>query len=109
MLVALESVVRSTLRRFPLMVRSTLLRLLLMGPLRANPGGPPASVAWTPFTQGFLYKINGFQKSLTLTLPIFDVDFRFSNDFSGVDRRYHHAGPIWVHFGVIFFRKIIEN
>ena len=46
------------------MVRSTLLRLPLMGPLRAIPGGPPASMAWTPLTQGSPHQIDGFQKKL---------------------------------------------
>ena len=46
------------------MVRSTLLRLPLMGPLRAIPGGPPASVAWTPLTHGSPHQINGFDQKL---------------------------------------------
>ena len=50
--------------RLTYMVRSILLRLPLMGPLRANPGGPPASVAWTPLTQGSPHQIDGFQKKL---------------------------------------------
>ena len=46
------------------MVRSTLLQLALMGPLRAIPGGPPASMAWTPLPQDSPHQINGFQKKL---------------------------------------------
>ena len=48
------------------MVRSTLLQLPLMGPLQANPGGPPSSVAWTPLTQDFHHQINRFQKKLDI-------------------------------------------
>ena len=67
--------------KFLKVVRSTLLRLPLMGPLRAIPGGPPASMAWTPLTQGSPHQINGFQKKLGWDPPHFVCRLRFFKRF----------------------------
>ena len=81
-----------------------------MGPLRAIPGGPPGSVAWTPLTQSFTHSINRYYQKLFKDYPYFICRFRIFNRFfqgwtADIDTE-PHLRSFWCHF---FFRKINEK
>ena len=100
---------KKSLTLIPTVVRSILLRLLLMGPLRANPGGPPASVAWTPLTQGSPYQINKFEKKLFWDPPDFIYRFRIFKGFFQGWTADTATQPTLGHILSFFFEKSIKT